>query len=110
MSSSKISSALTAFQGQVLMPTRAKALEASVSKIPSPTAHLSIGADSELDWRRKRHGSCLLGIYSQVHKDRNTQGTESEGYFVNCFTTICPKACPVQGVGGSQPQGWLACC
>jgi hypothetical protein len=29
---------------------------------------------------------------------------------VNCFTTICPKACPVQGVGGSQPQGWLACC
>ena len=46
---SKIPSSLTGSQGQVLMPSGAKALEASVSLILLPSAYLSTGADSVLD-------------------------------------------------------------
>lgn len=46
---SKIPSSLTGSQGQVLMPTGAKALEAFVSLILLPSAYLSTGADSALE-------------------------------------------------------------
>ena len=108
---SKIPSSSTGSQGQVLILTGANALEAFISLILQPSAHLSTGEwmrstkPSELNQVKEDNGSCLLGTYLLVHETRDTQRTEPEDRARHLMTG-CQKGYPGRGVSFPLLAQW----